>query len=132
MLQTDVDASAVAADMLARVEQAWNNADGAAFGALFTEDSDFVDIRGGHHRGAGAIGDGHQAIFDTIYAGSTVSYELDMARPLAAGQVLAIGYSTLEAPTGPLAGTNHSRMTFVLVPDGDAWKLTAFHNTLVR
>ena len=122
----------VAADILERLEQAWNRADGAAFGEPFADDTDFVDIRGVHHRGDGAaIGHGHQAIFDTVYAGSTVRYDLDVAREIAPGVIVAVATSTLDAPSGPLFGTNNSRLTTVMVEQPDRWAVTAFHNTLV-
>ena len=125
------DPAAVAADVMARAEQAWNAGDGAAFGALFAAESDFVNVRAEHHRGREAIGRGHQAIFDTIYAGSSVAYRVEMARPLGPDHILAVVGATLDAPSGPLRGVNEARMTIVLAPEGDDWKVTAFHNTLV-
>ena len=93
---------------------------------------DFVDVRGIHHRGAVAVGEGHQAIFDSIYAGSTVRYEVEDARCLTADIVLAVVGATLDAPTGPLQGTNHSRISAVITAGGGRWAITGFHNTLVR
>jgi uncharacterized protein (TIGR02246 family) len=66
------DPATVANTILERAERAWNAADGAAFGALFAEESDFVNVRGEHHRGRDVIARGHQGIFHSIYAGSTV------------------------------------------------------------
>ena len=66
----------VAAELIGRLQRAWNEADGQAFGEPFAPDADFVDIRGEHHRGQQAIAAGHQAIFDSIYEGSSVEYEL--------------------------------------------------------
>ena len=57
-----------------QLEIAWNAMDGAAFGASFAADADFVNIRGEHFRGRAAIAAGHAAIFKTIYAGSTNHY----------------------------------------------------------
>ena len=87
---TTVDPSAIVAATVAHMEQAWNAADGAAFGEVFADDSDFVDIRGTHHRGVADIAHGHQAIFDSIYAGSTVRYELEGARQVAPGCIVAL------------------------------------------
>jgi uncharacterized protein (TIGR02246 family) len=116
-----------ATSVIEQLEQAWNAADGAAFGAEFADEADFVDIRGGHHRGAAAIAHGHQALFDSIYAGSRVSYALEVARPVASGGVLAVVGATLDAPHGPMQGTHRARFTMVIADDG----VTAFHNTLV-
>ena len=129
---TDVatDPAAIAASLFQQAEDAWNAADGAAFGALFTEESDFVNIRGEHHRGSVAIGRGHQAIFDTIYAGSRVRYEPELARTVAPGTIVALAAASLEVPAGPLQGVLNARMTVVLTEQGGRWLITAFHNTL--
>ena len=101
-------------------------------GTSFAEESDFVDIRGGHHRGDGAIGHGHQAIFDSIYSGSTRELPCwtlpARSRP---GPIVAVATSTLDAPHGPLQGVHNSRMTLVVAEQDDDWRVVAFHNTLV-
>lgn len=128
---TQTDVAAVAAPIFQQLEDAWNSADGAAFGAAFTEDGDFVNIRGEHHRGAVAIGHGHQAIFDSIYKGSTVEYRPEHARSVAPGIIVALAGATLEVPAGPLAGVHDARMTVVIAEEDGRWLVTAFHNTLV-
>lgn len=129
---TTTDPEAVAARLLEHLQRAWNDADGAAFSAVFTDDCDFVDIRGDHHRGAMAVGAGHQAIFDTIYRGSTLTYTTEAARQVAPGVIVAVAGGRLECPTGPLQGVNRSRFTVVAVQRASGWALAAFHNTLVR
>jgi uncharacterized protein (TIGR02246 family) len=126
------DPATIAASLFQQAEQAWNAADGAAFGALFTEESDFVNIRGEHHRGSVAIARGHQGIFDTIYAGSRVRYEPELARSVAPGTIVALAAATLEVPAGPLQGVLNARMTVVITEQGGRWLITAFHNTLIR
>ena len=125
------DPATIAASLFQQAEDAWNAADGAAFGALFTEESDFVNIRGEHHRGSVAIARGHQGIFDTIYAGSRVRYEPELARTVAPGTIVALAAATLEVPAGPLQGVLNARMTVVLTEQDGRWLITAFHNTLV-
>jgi uncharacterized protein (TIGR02246 family) len=130
-MQTTVTSTeAIATTILEQLEQAWNAGDGAAFGAPFADESDFVNVRGEHHRGADNIAHGHQAIFDSIYAGSTVRFRLDMARPVA-GTILAVATSTLDVPSGPLQGIHNARFTMVIAEQGDDWRVAAFHNTLV-
>ena len=126
-----VDTAAVVGDAFAKIESAWNAGDGDGFADPFTDDVDFVAVRGDHHRGKEAIRLGHQAIFDTIYRGSTVSYAVDSSAQVADGCVLGIVSSTLDCPGGPLQGVNHSTITAVFVRDGDSWKIRAFQNTLV-
>ena len=129
---TTTDAVSIAVTQFEKLEGAWNAADGAAFGAPFADISDFVDIRGEHHHGdAALIGAGHQALFDTMYSGSTVHYHVDMARVVGPGVVVAFVSGTLEAPTGPLEGVTHSTITAVLAEENERWAVTAFHNTVV-
>ena len=123
------DREAVAA-IVKELENAWNAADGARFGKSFTEDADFVTIRAEHMRTREAIAKGHQGIFDTIYKGSTVRYDVGSLRLIAPGVMLAHVKTHLKAPTGPLAGEHGSLFTLVLVKEQDAWRIAAFHNTL--
>jgi uncharacterized protein (TIGR02246 family) len=122
----------IASSLFDRLEQAWNQADGDAFGAAFTDDCDFVDIRGTHHQGASSVGHGHQAIFDSIYAGSVIRYRVSSARTIAPGCVLAAATATLDAPGGPTAGVNRSQVTAVATEQAGGWAIAAFHNTLVQ
>jgi uncharacterized protein (TIGR02246 family) len=121
----------IARDLIEQLEDGWNTADGEAFGNAFTEDADFVAIRGDYHRSREAIAKGHHAIFNSIYKDSRASYELLRARALADGVILAQARSDLSAPSGPLAGEHSSVSTLVLVRDGKDWRIAGFHNTLV-
>ena len=125
------DPTKIAAPLFQKLEDAWNAADGAMFGTYFTDDADFVNIRGEHHRGAVAIGHGHQGIFDSIYKGSTVEYRPEGARSVAPGIIVALAGATLKVPAGPLAGVLEARMTIVIVERDGRPLITAFHNTLV-
>jgi uncharacterized protein (TIGR02246 family) len=120
----------IAADQLARLEHAWNTSDGTAFGEAFADDSEFVDIRGGHHCGATAIAEGHQGLFDSIYAGSTIGYRLETARQVTPGCILAVAEARLDVPRGPVPGTHRSRLTAVISAAGGGWSIAAFHNTI--
>ena len=94
-------AEGVAAELIGRLERAWNEADGRAFGEPFAPDADFVTIRGEHLRGREAIAAGHQAIFDSIYKVSSTDFELTGARELSDGVILAHATAVLRAPSGP-------------------------------
>ena len=126
------DARQVAEDVLRRLEEAWNAADGAAFAAPFADDADFVAIRGDHHRTRDAIATGHQHIFDTFYRGTTLRYSLTHARRLTDDVILVHASQSMDAPPGPLAGAQGATATLVLVRTADGWKVAAFHNTLVQ
>jgi len=121
----------VTTELIGRLELAWNEADGRAFGEPFSADADFVDIRGQHHHGQEAIAAGHQAIFDSIYKGSNTNYNLIQARELSDDVILAHATGILRVPSGPLAGEHNAVQSLVLVREGDEWTITGFHNTLV-
>jgi hypothetical protein len=70
-------------------------------------------------------------IFDTIYSGSTMHYDVDVAREIVPGCIVAVVTSTLDAPTGPLQGVHQSRITAVITETRGRWSITAFQNTLV-
>jgi uncharacterized protein (TIGR02246 family) len=70
-----VDQQQTLSKIASDLEQAWNAGDGEAFARRFTEDADFVNIRGEHFRTRPVIAAGHQAIFDSVYRGSVVRYE---------------------------------------------------------
>lgn len=121
----------VARAVLARLEAAWNAADGRAFGAEYASEASFPTIHGDHLVGAAAIGEGHAGIFASIYAGSTNRMDLVCAE--AAGDaVLAVSVSTLSCPTGPLIGVHRAMSTSLIAPAADgSWCVLATQNTLV-
>ena len=121
----------IVSDLVAELEKAWNAADGARFARPFAEDADFVNIRGELLRTREVIAKGHQTIFDTIYAGSVVRYQVAGVRTIAPAVLLGHVKATLKAPTGPLAGEHRSLFTLVLVRDHTMWNIAAFHNTLI-
>lgn len=123
------DRSAIEA-IVARLEAAWNAADGDAFAAPFADDADFVNIRAEHHHGRAAVAAGHTAIFQTIYAGSTNHYTLDSARLLADHIALAHVRAALDAPSGPFAGRTGALFSMVLTRSAHGWQIASFHNTL--
>jgi uncharacterized protein (TIGR02246 family) len=117
-------------NIVKRLEAAWNAKDGAAFGAPFASNADFVTIRAEHLRGQSAIAAGHQSIFDTIYAGSDLRCTLESVRLLRPDIALTHVRSELNAPQGPLAGRHVATFSMVLTRNSGGWQIAAFHNTL--
>lgn len=118
--------------LVGELEAAWNAADGAAFAAAFAVDADFVNVYGMHARGRAAIAAGHHFIFTTIYKDSKVEYHLVSMRELAPGVALVHVSARLNVPAGPMAGRHEAMWSGVATLLDDGWKLTAFHNTLVK
>lgn len=127
---TDSETIRAAAETIAAaLTTAWNTADAKAFAAQFTADADFVNIFAMHGVGRDAIAQGHQTIFDTIYKGSTNRFTVKAVRRLNDDIAIAHISARLQVPSGPLAGELAALATAVLVRDGDAWRIVAFHNT---
>jgi uncharacterized protein (TIGR02246 family) len=124
----------VAGEVLARLEAAWNAGDGNAFGAVYAPDASFVTIRGEHFVGQDTIAAGHAGIFGSIYAGSVNRMRLVRADVITPDVVRAVSVSTLDCPTGPLAGVHHATSTSVIARDDHdgAWRVVATHNTLAQ
>ena len=120
---------AAADAIVAALTTAWNAADGVAFAREFTDDADFVNIFATHGVGRDAIAEAHQMIFDTIYRGSRNAFSIEALRSLRDGVALAHVRAVLQVPEGPMAGELRALATAVLVREGDAWKIAAFHNT---
>ena len=128
---TTPDLAATAQEILDRLESAWNAADGAAYGAPFSADADFVAIRGDYYTGREAIADGHEGILHSIYAGSTARFTVLQARPLDDRVTLVHARMVVDSPAGPLQGEHASTATVVLVERDGGHEIVAFHNTLV-
>jgi uncharacterized protein (TIGR02246 family) len=115
--------------IVVRLQTAWNAMDGPGFAAVFAEDADFVNILGEHHRGKAAIAAGHEAIFRTVYAGSSYRSVLEAARLLAPDVALVHVHAVLDVPNGPMAGRHRARFSMALTRTSDGWEIAAFHNT---
>ncbi|MEO8541437.1 MAG: SgcJ/EcaC family oxidoreductase [bacterium] len=124
------DTTEIATALMRQLEVAWNRADGPGFAAPFTDDADFVDIRADYHKGRPEIAEGHVRILTGIFKDSVNKYELLAARELAPGVIGAQVRSTLQVPTGPMAGENRAVFSFVAVKHGEQWQIEQFHNTL--
>lgn len=125
---TSDDEAAVRA-LVGRLEATWNAADPPGFAAEFTRDADFVNVRGDYHSGRDAVAHGHEAIWKSIYAGSTIHYSLARVREIAPGVLLAHLDALLRVPVGPLAGDISAIPSIVLVREDGAWRIASFHNT---
>jgi uncharacterized protein (TIGR02246 family) len=121
----------IVSEIVSNLEKAWNAADGTGFAQPFAEDADFVNIRADHFHTRAVIAQGHQGIFDTIYKGSVVRYQLASVREISPKVLLAHVKATLRVPTGPMAGEMDALYSLVLVQNGNDWHIAAFHNTLV-
>ncbi|MFI6597843.1 SgcJ/EcaC family oxidoreductase [Nonomuraea sp. NPDC050536] len=63
-------------DLLHRTVEAWNSADGTAYGEFFTEDATDVTFVGTIYRGGKEIGSAHQVMFDSFLKGTRLAMEI--------------------------------------------------------
>jgi uncharacterized protein (TIGR02246 family) len=125
------DPQEIAGAIVGRLAQAWNAADGAAWGVEFVEDADFVNVFGVQFRGRKEIEQRHQYLFDVLFKGSTCAVTLADARSLAPNVILAHSTSVAKIPTGPMVGELSTRQCIVIISNAGMWRIAAVHNTIV-
>jgi uncharacterized protein (TIGR02246 family) len=118
-------------DTLTRLAAAWNDGDATAYADLFTPDATYVIFDGTVVRGRDAIEEGHRALFagplrgfrmDPPTAAPVRYLGTDVAHVLATGGTRPPGQE--ELPAG-----RASVVSFVLVREGEDWRIAAFQNT---
>jgi uncharacterized protein (TIGR02246 family) len=131
---TDAESSAIQA-VADGLDSAWNRGDAEAFASRFAPDGSFTNVLGMVHNGREAFRARHDAIFKTIFKGSTsklVITTLRFVRPDVAIADLDAeirGFGTL--PPGMRAdadGAGRSKLLMVFVKDGGTWWISAYHN----
>ena len=125
-------AGPIADPILDRLDAAWDAADGTRFAAEFTDDADVINIFGEAYKGRADLARRMQLIFDGLFKGSRhAGRELEMARYLSPDTILIVSSSRVAVPSGPLSPETHNRQTFILVRDGDTWRIRHWHNTTI-
>ncbi|HEV2802720.1 MAG TPA: SgcJ/EcaC family oxidoreductase [Pyrinomonadaceae bacterium] len=114
-----------------QMETGWNTKSGAAFAKPFAADADYVVINGLHLRGLGAITQGHQQIFDTIYKNSTLSLSVKQIRMLRPDVAVVHVNATNKTQQGAQMQEAKAIITLVMTKEKGDWKIVAFQNTQV-
>jgi uncharacterized protein (TIGR02246 family) len=118
--------------VVAGLETAWNNADGEDYSLWFQEDAEFVNVYGMYAQGRQRIAEGHNMIFSTVYANSTLKLIPLNIRTIADDVVKVHLRANLSVPRGSMAGAHDSLPSMTLVRDSGAWRIASFHNTFVK
>src|SRR5580765_4148165 len=103
--RTDVDAIH---RVVAGLEKAWNNADGEDYALWFQEDAEFVNVYGMYAQGRRQIADGHNMIFCTVYADSTLELIPLNVRQIREEVAVVHMRARLHVPRGPRRGEHES------------------------
>ena len=117
-------------DIVAKLEAAWNSADVNAWCSLFADDVDFIHILGAHYSGRPAIEHGHRVIWDTIYKGSIVKYDVEKIRPVTPEAAVVFVLGSLKFFDNGVERNVKARPTLGVQKSGDTWQIVAFQNTL--
>src|SRR5215469_17017905 len=57
-------------NLFQQLQKAWNQGNGHAYAASFTEDADYINVTGAYLKGRQAIATVHQQLFETLFQGS--------------------------------------------------------------
>jgi uncharacterized protein (TIGR02246 family) len=111
----------------------WNQGDGQAYAAPFTEDADYVIVDGTHIKGRETIASGHQYIFDTVFRGSKMEGHVTDIRFLSANVALLHSFCVLQMPNQVGGITEQpATQTIVAHQQSNGWRFTAFQNTRIE
>lgn len=115
-----------------RLLDAWGRGDGPGYGALFTEDADYVGFDGSRTIGREAIARSHQQLFDTWLRGTRLTGRIETLRWLSDDVVLLhTTGGTIFASETAARPSRDSIQTLVAVRRAGEWRFTAFHNTRI-
>jgi uncharacterized protein (TIGR02246 family) len=119
-------------NVLAEYEVSWNGHDAAAFGRLFTEDSDYVNIAGVHWKGAQEIVQRHAELFQK--RSKTAVRKLTGVEVRFSAPDVALVHATWDVtggnrPTGEAVPVLKEISTMVVVKTNGKWLITSFQNT---
>ena len=112
---------------------AWDAGDAEAYGALFTEDADYLAFDGVNQKGRAAIVAGHKPLFEKFLKGSRLTGDIvslcflapDVAIAHTMGSIIDAGRSTPKPE-------RLSSQTMIAVKQNGIWRFKAFHNTRIR
>jgi uncharacterized protein (TIGR02246 family) len=129
--QRDSEVNNAVREVLQRLCEAWERGDGEAYGALFSEDAQYVTAPGERLQGWKSIAESHQEIFNTFFKGTKLGRDYpNRVRPITpdvvlvefAGSVLFPGETERKVSPNGL-------MTLVVAKQGEEWRIVLFQNT---
>ncbi|KAA2254068.1 SgcJ/EcaC family oxidoreductase [Solihabitans fulvus] len=112
-----------------RLGDAWASADADAYGALFTEDADYVNAIGTHYTGRAAIVESHRALWRKIFRGTRLEGRITQVRLLAEDVAIAHGVGTVLRGRQRMTRRNAKVQSMIAVRRDGQWRFAVFHNT---
>jgi uncharacterized protein (TIGR02246 family) len=115
------------------LKDGWNQGDGHAYAASFTEDADYIVWNGTYLKGKEAIATAHQHLFETRFRGSQLEGFIRNIRFLRDDIALLHLHGRPQVPGQALpAPEAYSIQTLLAIKQADGWHFTAFQNTLIQ
>lgn len=108
--------------------EAWEQADGNAWGSYFTEDADFTVWFGLHLKGRSEIADGHQWVFNTVYPNTRYEFTITDLKFIKPDVAIAHLNASVIKPGEDLPAEPNTLPVAVLQKLGEDWKIVMFHN----
>ncbi len=117
-------------DLFAELLAAWGRGDGRAYGALFTDDAEYVAFDGSNTKGSHAIAATHQRLFDSWLKGTRLIGQIDSLRFLGtdAAVIVATGATVMPGKDRPV---RPSIQTLVAARRDGEWRFVSFQNTRI-
>lgn len=124
--------------LIASLQEAWAVGNADAFAARFTDDGTFTNVLGMFFQGREAFRKRHDAVFRTVFKGSTLKLRIAVLRFIRPDVAIADTDAELRNPAGlpdglsaSPDGTVHAKLLMVLVKEHDEWWISAYHNVPV-
>jgi uncharacterized protein (TIGR02246 family) len=120
-------------DLFQEMQDGWNQGDGQAFAASFTEDADYIVVNGTYLKGRQAIASAHQQLFETLFQGSRLEGFIKSIRFLSDDIALVHLHGRPQIPGQAVpVPEQYSIQTLIGIRQGDGWHFTFFQNTLIQ
>jgi uncharacterized protein (TIGR02246 family) len=115
-----------------RLLDAWGRGDGPGYGALFTDDAEYIGFDGSRTVGRDAIARSHQELFDTWLRGTRLTGRIEQVHWLTmdVALVTATGGTIFAGEEAPRPSRD-SIQTLVAVRRDGVWRFASFHNTRI-
>jgi len=110
------------------LSDAWEQADGNAWGNYFSDNADFTVWFGLHLKGRKEISEGHQWVFETVYPNTRYEFTITNINFLKPDIAIVHLNADVIKPGESLPEDPHTLPVAVLQKLDNNWKIVMFHN----
>lgn len=123
--------------LIAALDDAWARGDAVAYANRFANDGTFTNFLGMFFQGRDAFQDRHDAVFKTVFKGSTLTLRIATLRLIRPDVAIADldaeirGLTVVPSGLTEMGGVVRSKLLMVLVREYEEWWISAYHNVAV-